>query len=521
MTAMNGHPFNIAFAIANLIICERAHLIKSPSLLFPSGVSTGSIVNISSEILDTFDTQSPQKPMVELRNVIQTSITLEWPKLELATAKLRSLDLCRDRQRVAAIPSEQHSTKVSGFQPDTEYTFQLVIRTTAGVCPSNVLRVRTHTMTNNSALREMGTKWSNKNQIDTTFVCTTMRLSPSLPIPSATWPRDLKIPNREIDGMAQLLVIEFLLVLGDSPSTITQPKEKDPIVRDPIAQAPRCGEARNSLFEFCMRLLPVPTLPKDKPRVPNAKQSSNPGSFDPSLALQNTRADLLAQAVSNGLTPSPATPTIIQDTFDLSTAMASPTRSVNAPHLTQVPHSMDDDSITTVQAREGDSVDALTTDGIPGQTDNMQIDRGEVPSSTVMSLSQLRSLAMPLPTSVDSTPITRLAQEVSEGVALTPFDTMLGQAPATAAEDTAVAEANPSGREESTLSALGQWLESPSQAHEAPGAVNQPSEITARPEEDIPWVPGPRGNTARNGSRKAARATAQLRKARRGGLRRL
>ena len=138
----------------------------------------------------------------QLRNVTQTSVTLEWPKLELATAKLRSLDLYRDRQRVAAIPSplSNTSTKVSGLQLDTEYTFQLVLRTTAGVYPSNVLRVRTHTMTDTSgisvcfgtveddvllenakmALREMCAKWSDKIQIDTThFVCTTPAATPS------------------------------------------------------------------------------------------------------------------------------------------------------------------------------------------------------------------------------------------------------------------------------------------------------------------------------------------------------
>ncbi|RDX42558.1 hypothetical protein OH76DRAFT_96135 [Lentinus brumalis] len=204
-----------------ILLGERAHLIEFPSLLLPPGVSTGSIVNISvqrnmteekkrendfwnlqSEILDAFGTRTPENPKLELRNITQTSVTLEWPKLELATAKLRSLDLYRDRQRVAAIPSPltNTSTKVSGLQLDTEYTFQLVLRTTAGVYPSNVLRVRTHTMTDTSgisvcfgtveddvllenaklALREMGAKWSDKIQIDTThFVCTTPASTPS------------------------------------------------------------------------------------------------------------------------------------------------------------------------------------------------------------------------------------------------------------------------------------------------------------------------------------------------------
>lgn len=92
------------------------------------------------------------------------------------------------------------STKLSGLQVDTEYTFQLVLRTTAGVFPSNLLRLRTHAMSDTSgvvvcfgnvqdpvlldnakmALREMGAKWYDKIQIDTThFVCTTPAATPS------------------------------------------------------------------------------------------------------------------------------------------------------------------------------------------------------------------------------------------------------------------------------------------------------------------------------------------------------
>lgn len=75
-----------------------------------------------------------------------------------------------------------------------------MLRTTAGTFPSNLIRVRTHTMTDTSgisvcfgnvqdevllenaklALREMKAKWSDKIQIDTThFVCTTPAVTPS------------------------------------------------------------------------------------------------------------------------------------------------------------------------------------------------------------------------------------------------------------------------------------------------------------------------------------------------------
>lgn len=138
----------------------------------------------------------------QLRNVTQTSVTLEWPALQLATAKLRSLDIYKNGQRLAAIPSplQNTSTKLSGLEVHTEYSFQLVLRTTAGTYPSNTIRLRTHAITDTSgisvcfgniqdgvllenaklALRDMQAKWSDKIQIDTThFVCTTPAAIPS------------------------------------------------------------------------------------------------------------------------------------------------------------------------------------------------------------------------------------------------------------------------------------------------------------------------------------------------------
>ncbi|KAF7343242.1 Chitin biosynthesis protein CHS5 [Mycena venus] len=198
-----------------ILLGERAHLIEFPSILLPPGATTGSIVNIAvhqnhaeekrrdaefwalqDEILQEFGVRSPEPPKLQLRNVTQTSITLEWPPIELATAKLRSLDIYRNGQRLAPIPSPltNTSSKLSGLELNTEYTFQLVLRTSAGTYPSNLIRVRTHTMNDTSgisvcfgtvqdsvmlenakmALREMKAKWSDKIQIDTThFVCTT------------------------------------------------------------------------------------------------------------------------------------------------------------------------------------------------------------------------------------------------------------------------------------------------------------------------------------------------------------
>ncbi|KAF8520745.1 hypothetical protein BU17DRAFT_46308 [Hysterangium stoloniferum] len=198
-----------------ILIGERAHLIEFPSILLPPGVGSGSIVNIAvhrnvaeeerqklefwqlqEEIAKTFGEVTPRNPELKLRNVTQTSVTLEWPALELATAKIRSLDLYKNGQRFASIPSplRDTSTRLSGLEVDKEYSFQLVLRTTAGTYPSNLLKTRTHTISETSgicvcfgnvqdpvllehakaALEEMHGKWSEKIQIDTThFVCTT------------------------------------------------------------------------------------------------------------------------------------------------------------------------------------------------------------------------------------------------------------------------------------------------------------------------------------------------------------
>jgi chitin biosynthesis protein CHS5 len=112
----------------------------------------------------------------------------------LATAELRSLSLYRNGSKAGSIPRplEQHSTKISGLPLDTEYTFHLVLRTSAGTFSSDKLVVQTHKMTDLSGitvtpgvmaapLREslqgtverIGAKMIDSVRIDTThFVCT-------------------------------------------------------------------------------------------------------------------------------------------------------------------------------------------------------------------------------------------------------------------------------------------------------------------------------------------------------------
>lgn len=200
-----------------ILIGEKASLIEFPSLLLPPGVSSGSVVNIrvnrndqqerrqkdefdqlQEDILHTFGQQAPKAPALRLRNVTQTSVTLEWDRLTLATATLLSLDIYRNGERLAPIPNPLHntSTKLSGLDVNAEYTFHLVLKTSAGTFSSPVIKTRTHTINDTSgisvcfghvqdpemleaakkALENMKAKFSDRIQIDTThYVCTDPR----------------------------------------------------------------------------------------------------------------------------------------------------------------------------------------------------------------------------------------------------------------------------------------------------------------------------------------------------------
>ena len=107
---------------------------------------------------------------------------------------MRSLSLYRNGSKAGSIPrpAEIQSTKISGLAVDTEYTFHLVLRTSAGTYSSEKLAVKTHKMTDlsgititpgilpaplrdslSTAVERIGAKLIDTVRIDTThFVCT-------------------------------------------------------------------------------------------------------------------------------------------------------------------------------------------------------------------------------------------------------------------------------------------------------------------------------------------------------------
>lgn len=155
-----------------ILLTSDHHLIEFPSLLLPSGVAAGSIIDLSvaqntkkekeendkfvalqKDIRDLFAVHPPSTPELTVRNMTQTSVVLEWDLIDLATAEMKSLTLYKNGSKLGKIPSATTTTtKLSGLALDTDYTFQLVLKSTAGVYKSKELKVRTHKMTNLTGL---------------------------------------------------------------------------------------------------------------------------------------------------------------------------------------------------------------------------------------------------------------------------------------------------------------------------------------------------------------------------------
>ncbi|KAI0904319.1 chitin biosynthesis protein [Ustulina deusta] len=196
-----------------VLLTPDKRLIEFPSILLPPNIGSGSIVDITvarnhasesesdkrfaalqDQIISSFGASEPSTPLIRCRNATQTSVVLEWDPIELATADLISLSLYRNGQKVGNIPQplQMHSTKISGLAVDTEYTFHLVLRTSAGTMSSKQLVVRTHKMTDLSgvtittgilpaqmreslaaAVERIGAKVVDSVRIDTTHFVTT------------------------------------------------------------------------------------------------------------------------------------------------------------------------------------------------------------------------------------------------------------------------------------------------------------------------------------------------------------
>ncbi|KAH6646998.1 chitin biosynthesis protein [Truncatella angustata] len=156
-----------------VLLTPDKRLIEFPSILLPPNIASGSIVDITvsrnaksetaaesrfsslqDQIYKAFGASEPSTPVLRCRNATQTSVVLEWDPIELATADLISLSLYRNGQKAGNIPRplHMHSTKISGLAVDTEYSFYMILRTSAGTFRSDEVVVKTHKMTDLSGV---------------------------------------------------------------------------------------------------------------------------------------------------------------------------------------------------------------------------------------------------------------------------------------------------------------------------------------------------------------------------------
>jgi hypothetical protein len=156
--------------------------------------SQSSFTALQNAIFNSFGASEPSAPILRCKNATQTSVVLEWDPIQVATADIISLSLFRNGQKAGNIPRPgvMQSTKISGLAVDTEYTFHLVLRTSAGTLSSEKVVVKTHKMTDLSgitvtpgilpaqlresltkAIERIGAKMADTVRIDTTHFVTT------------------------------------------------------------------------------------------------------------------------------------------------------------------------------------------------------------------------------------------------------------------------------------------------------------------------------------------------------------
>ncbi|KAJ2373419.1 hypothetical protein IW150_003634 [Coemansia sp. RSA 2607] len=180
MTQTSSAQFTVGKLDAGmaLLLTEDYQLIEFPSVLLPSGVALGSVVNIDvcrdrdtekrqrsdfralqEQILSDFGTRQPKPPVIRAGHTTQTWVVIEWDALDLASATLRSLHLYRDGQRMMQpMPATLHQAnahpaiKTTGLDVGRQYEFAVEMRTSAGTFFSNTLTVATHALDNLSGI---------------------------------------------------------------------------------------------------------------------------------------------------------------------------------------------------------------------------------------------------------------------------------------------------------------------------------------------------------------------------------
>ncbi|TIA08361.1 hypothetical protein D6C81_09126 [Aureobasidium pullulans] len=304
-----------------VLLTEDKRLIEFPSILLPADITSGSIVDINvarneeaedkaiqkfdalqEDIYSTFGIHSPSAPVLRCRNATQTSVVLEWDPVQLATAELRSLSLYRNGSKAGNIPRDKLSTKISGLAVDSEYTFHLVLRTSAGTYTSDRLTVRTHKMTDltgititpgimpqqlrddlQATVDRIGAKMIDTLRIDTThFVCTEGRGQAwekagdmNVPVVVPDWLKGCEREGRIVGVRAYYLDADpKLRNIGPTSQPLPSPQvQSDP--RRPSTQSQQ-SQQHLQLQQQQLRVHPPLSSPRIEHTPPTPEQTQRP-----------------------------------------------------------------------------------------------------------------------------------------------------------------------------------------------------------------------------------------------------
>lgn len=151
----------------------------------PSGVRAGNIVNITvernteqelrereqfmqiqDEILQVYSL-TPHCPVISVRSVTQTSITLQWDPIVVYNSDFLGIDVMRDKQKLNInLPIAARICKISGLEVGHRYELFVVLRTSAGKFVSNNVSTETHVLENLTGLYPAFGAFSNDTDVD-------------------------------------------------------------------------------------------------------------------------------------------------------------------------------------------------------------------------------------------------------------------------------------------------------------------------------------------------------------------
>jgi hypothetical protein len=110
--------------------------------------------------------QEPIPPVIRVKSVTQTSVTISWEPLRLQAATYRGIDIYNNGQKlnIKCAPSAI-SVKIGGLDVAHDYDIWVVLRTSAGAYESNRVAVKTHAIDNLTGLHVCFGMFSNEADI--------------------------------------------------------------------------------------------------------------------------------------------------------------------------------------------------------------------------------------------------------------------------------------------------------------------------------------------------------------------